>query len=118
MYATGVGPVPVCGVGGGTKVEVEGKIVEASTAAWVGDAKEVLTGALPGGVGDADDNANDSGAVPVGRVGDGTELVVDGRIVKVLTGTGVGDAEEILTGALPGRVEDADDVAAGRGPEG
>ena len=73
---------------------------------------------MSGRVDDADDNANDFGAVSVGRVGDGTELVVDGRILKVLTVTGVGDVEEILTGVLPGRVEDADDVAAGRGPEG
>ena len=98
-----VGPVTICGVGGGTKGEVEGKIVEASTEATVDDAEEVLTGASPGGVGNADDNANDSGAVPVGRVGGGTKVVVDGRIVEALTGAGVGDAE---------------DVVAVRGPEG
>ena len=69
-------------------------------------------------MGDADDNANDFGAVPVGWVGSGTNLVVDGGIVKVLTGIGVGDAEEILTRVLPGKVKDADDVAAGRGSEG
>ena len=113
-----MGLVPVCGVGSCKIAVVEDKIVEASTGAWVGGAKEVLTGASPGGVGDADDNANDSGAVPVGRVGGGTDLVVDGGIVKVLTRTGVGDAEEILTGALLGRVKDADVMAAGWGPEG
>ena len=50
--------MPVGGVGGGTKAVVEGKIVEALTEAGVDDAEEVLTGALPSGVGDTDDDAN------------------------------------------------------------
>ena len=81
---------------------VEGKMVEASTGAGFGD-EEVLTRASPGGVGDADDDADKAGSGPVGRVGGGTKVVVDGRIVKALTGAGVDNAE---------------DVAAVRGPEG
>ncbi len=118
MYTAGVGPMPVCGVSGGIKVKVEGKIVEATTKAGVGDTEKVLTEASSDEVGDADDNANDSGALSIGRVGDGTKLVVDGGIVKVFTRTGVGDAKEILIRALPGRLEDADDMAADWGPEG
>ncbi len=45
-------------------------------------------------------------------------MVIEGKIVEALTGAGVGDAEEVLTEALPGGVGDADEVAAGRGPEG
>ena len=108
-----MGLVPICGVSSCKITVVEDKIVEASTGAWVGSAKEVLTRASLGRVGDIDDNANNSGAVPVGRVGGGTNLVVNGGIVKVLTGIGVDNAEEILTRALPGRVKDADNVAAG-----
>ena len=44
--------------------------------------------------------------MPVGRVGGGTKLVVDGRILKALTGTGLD------------RARNADEVAAGGGPEG
>lgn len=83
MYTVGVGFVPVCEVGSGTKVGVEGKIVEALTGAWVDDAEEVLTEVLPGGVSDANDNANDSNIVPVGQINNGIELVVDSGIVKV-----------------------------------
>ena len=92
---------------------IEDKIVEVSTEAWVGSTKKVLTGASLDRVDDADDNANDFGAVPIGRVRGDTNLVVDGGIVKVLTGTGVSNAEKILTKALPGRVKDADDMATG-----
>lgn len=81
---------------------VESKLVEASTRTGFGD-EEVPTGALPGGVGDVDDNANEAGSGPIGRVGGGTKVVVDGKIVEALTGAGVGDAE---------------DVVALRGPEG
>ncbi len=44
--------------------------------------------------------------------------MVKGKIVEALTGAGVGDAEEVLTGASPRGVGDADEVVAGRGPEG
>ena len=46
-FNTGVVPMPVCGVGGNTRVMVESKIVEASAEARVDNAEEVLTGALP-----------------------------------------------------------------------
>ena len=113
-----MGLIPVCRVGSCKTAVVEDKIIEASTGAWVDSAKKVLTGVLLGRVGDTDNKANNSGAVRIGWVGGGTDLVVDGGIVKVLTRTGVGDAEEILIGALPSKVKDVDDVAAGWGPEG
>ena len=109
--------MPVCKVGDCKIAVVKDKIVKALTKALVSSAKEVLTRVLPSGVGDADNNANDSGAMFVSRVGGSTDLVIDGEIVKVLTGNGVDDAEEILTRALPCRVKDADNVA-GQGPEG
>lgn len=37
--------------------------------------------------------------------------------MKILTETGVGDAEEILTNTLSGRIEDVDNMAAGWGLE-
>lgn len=118
MYIVGVDSMPVYGVGGNTKVRLESKIVEASTEAWLSDIKEVLTRALPSGVNNADDNVNDSDAMPVGRVGNGIELVVSGGIVKVLIETGVGDTKKTLTGALPSRVEDVDDMATSWGLKG
>ncbi len=54
-------------------------------------------------MGDADDDADEAGSGPVGRVGGGTKAVVDGRTIEALTRAGVGDAE---------------DVVAVRGPEG
>ena len=36
-------------------------------------------------------------------------MVIEGKIVKVLTGAEVGNAEEVLTSALPGGVGSADD---------
>lgn len=94
VAAAGEGPVPVGGVGGSAKVVVEGKIVEALTEVGVGDAEDVLTGASPSGVGDADDDAN----------GAGMKGVVEGKIVEALTGAGAG------------RTQNAGGVAAGRGP--
>ena len=73
------GPVPVGGAGGSTKVVVKGNVVEASTEAGVGDAEAVLTGALPSGLGDADDDAN----------GADMKGVVEGKIVEALNGAGV-----------------------------
>lgn len=55
-------PLPVGGVGGGTKAVVESKRVEALTKAIVANAEEVLTVALPSGVGDADDDVNGAGS--------------------------------------------------------
>ncbi len=40
-------------------------------------------------------------------------MVVEGKIVEALTGAGVGDAEEVLTGASPRGAGDADDDADG-----
>ena len=40
-------------------------------------------------------------------------MVLEGKIVEVLTGAGVGNAEEILNGALPGRVGDTDNDVNG-----
>lgn len=72
----------------------------------VGAIGDVLTGAEVGAdgvkVGEADVNTGDG----------------EGKIIEGLTGAGIGDAEKILTGALPVRVEDADDVATGRRLEG
>ncbi len=41
--------------------------------------------------------------------------MVKGRILKTLTGVRVGEPEEILTGASPGGVEDAEDAVNGAG---
>lgn len=41
--------------------------------------------------------------------------MVKGRILKTLTGVRVGKPEEILTGASPGGVEDAEDAVNGAG---
>lgn len=50
-------------------------------------------------IGDADNNANNFGAMPISRVGNGRKFVVDGRIVKILTKTGIDNTKEILTGS-------------------
>lgn len=115
------------------------------TGAGVGDAEEVQTEASPSGMGDADDDTNGAGTdkltaaggrkgevgvlpvlvvviagggstedaafiigltvgiglVSVGAVGAGMERVVEGKVVGALT-----------------RAGNADEVAAGRGPEG
>lgn len=94
-YGAGVGGVKIDeadidGAGGG-----KGKIAEALTRARFGD-EEVLTGALPGGMRDADDDADKAGSEPVGRVDGGTKMVVDGRIVEALTGAGVGEAKDVV----------------------
>ena len=73
---------------------------------------------MPSGIGNADDNANNFGAMPIGRVGGDTNLVIDSEIVKILTRTGISDAEEILTKVFPGRVKDTNNMAADREPEG
>lgn len=72
---------------------------------------------MPSKVSDINDNVNNSDVISIGWVGDSTELVVDGRIVTVLTTTGIDDAQKIFTGALPDRLKDADDVTASWGPE-
>lgn len=105
--------VLVCRVSGYIIAVVEDKIVKTLTRVWVSDAKKFLIRALPGGVINADDNINNSSALSIGWVGNSTDMIVDGKIVKVLTRIGIEDAEKILTGALPSRVEDANDVATG-----
>ena len=45
-------------------------------------------------------------------------MVVEGKIVEALTGAGVGDAEEVLTGASHRGVGDTDDDANGAGAAG
>lgn len=59
-----------------------------------------------------------AGPVPVGGVGAGTKVVVEGKIVEALTGAGSGVAGDAFTGVSAGRAGDADEVAAGAGPEG
>lgn len=71
---------------------------------------------MPYRVGDADDNASNASTILMSWVGIDTELIVDSRIVKVLTGSGVNNVEEILTGALLRQMDNADDMAAGRRP--
>ena len=44
-------------------------------------------------------------------------MVVEGKIVEALTGAGVGDAEEVLTGASPCGMGDTDDDANGAGTD-
>lgn len=104
--------VSICRVDSYKIAVVEDNIVEPSTRAWVDGAKEVLTAVLPDRIGDTNDNANNFGAVPVGWVGDGIDLVIDSKIVKILTKTEVGNTEKILTKTLLDKVKDADNVAA------
>ena len=81
--------MPVGGVGGGTKAVVEGKIVEALTEAGVDDAEEVLTGALPSGVGDTDDDANGADIDEVAAAGGPKgEVSVWPVLVVVIAGGG------------------------------
>ena len=47
-------------------------------------------------MGNGNDNVNDSSAVLVGRVGNGTKVVVNNRIIKTLTGAGVGDIKDVV----------------------
>ena len=96
IYTANVGSITICGVGGNTKGKIEGKIMEVSTKATVDDAGEVLIGALLSGVGNANNNANNFGAISVGQIDSGTKIVVNGKIVKVLTRAGVGDAKDII----------------------
>lgn len=72
VATAGAGPLPVGGVGAGTKVVVEGKIVEALPEAGADGAGEVLTGARSGWAGDAFDGVSAGGA------GDASEVAVGG----------------------------------------
>ena len=112
-----MGFVSVYRVGSYKIAVVEDRIIELSTEVRVGGAKKVVTGALPNRVGNADDNVNNSGTMPISWLDGGTNLLVDSGIVKLLTKTRVENTEKILTGALPGKIEDIDDVAAGWGLE-
>ena len=64
-----IDPVSVGGVGAGMKGVVEGRILEALTGAGIGGAEEVLIGASPDGVGDADDDTNGAGTDKVAAAG-------------------------------------------------
>lgn len=68
---------------------------------------------MPDGLSDVEDNTNNFGLISINWVGNNTELVVDSRIVKLLTRTGVGDTEEILTEALPSKIEDVNNITIG-----
>lgn len=69
-------------------------------------------------MGDANNNRNNFNVVFVGWIGGSIHLVVDGKIVKILTGTKVGDAKKILTKALPGKIKNADNMAISWEPKG
>lgn len=113
-FTAGAGFVPGCRVDSNIKMVFKSKIVKALTGARVGNTEKLLTEALLSRVEDADDDTNNSNALPISQIGDSTNLVVDGKILKVLTRTKVDDSKNLLTGALPGKVEDADDLVAGR----
>ena len=96
IYATDIGFVIIYRVGGSIKGEVKSKIVKISTKATVDDTKKVLTRALSARIGNTNNNVNDFGDVPIGQVGNGIKVVVDSKIVEVLTEAGVGDTEDIV----------------------
>lgn len=72
---------------------------------------------MPSGISNTDDDANNSGAVPIDWVDGNINLVIDSRIRKILTKTGVSNAKKIPIRVLPSEVNDADNVAAGWGLE-
>lgn len=99
-------------------VVIKDKIVKELIRTWVDDSKKVLTGTSSDRMTDADDNANNLDLVLISRVNGSIELVSDGKILKVLTKTGIGDTKEILTETLPNRVEDVDDIVTSQRSRG
>lgn len=109
--------MPICKIGCCKIAVVENKIVETSTRAWVSSAKKDLIRDLPGTVGKANDNANDSIAVPVDLINSTIDLVIDSEIVKVLTGTKIDDDKKILLAVLLDKVKNANNLAASQEPD-
>lgn len=103
MYATGVCPMPC------RNPVLGGCIYTARVLAETGADRPGHVDSYPNSAGA---NGVRVGEADVNAGGD------EGKIVKALTRAGVGDVEEILIGALPSRVENADNVVASRGPEG
>lgn len=54
-----------------------------------------------------------AGFMPIYKVSGNTKVVIKSQIVETLTETGVGNAEKVLIGALPGsiRVRDTNNIA-------
>ena len=99
--------------GGGYKITVvKDKIVEASIGACVNSAKKVLTRALPDEVSNANNNVNNSDIMSVGWVSSGIDLVINSKIVKLLTETKV-DGPKVVNSEVCGA--GAARVAANRG---
>lgn len=96
IYTANVGFVTIYKIGGGTKGEIESKIVETLTETIVDDVKKVLNKALLSRVNDADDNINDSSTISVSQVDNDIKIVVNGKIVEALTGIEIGDAEDMV----------------------
>lgn len=98
ITAADTGLILIGWIGNDTKV-VEDRILKVLIGAQVGDTKEVVIQALLDKMNDTNDNASDAGIMPISQVDIGTKLVVDGKVLKVLTVTRVGDAKQILTEA-------------------
>lgn len=55
-----------------------------------------------------DNEAKNASAIPVSQVSSATKVVVDGKIVKVLTETRIDKAKKVLIRVMPIGVRDAD----------
>lgn len=109
--------MPVCKIDSCKIVIFENKIVEASTSIWVDKDKEILIRALSSEISNADNNANNFSAMPVSWVSDDINLVVYSGIMKILTGTRIGNTEKILTKILSDKIEDVNNIAIGQWPK-
>lgn len=96
MYIVNIGFVNIYEIGGSIKDEFEGKIVKPSTEVIVDDVEEVLTEALPNGAHNADDNINDFSTMPIGQISGAIKIIVDGKIIKVLTRARFDDTENVI----------------------
>lgn len=96
IYTADIDLVIICRVDRSIKGEVKSKIIEASIKATVDDTKKILTRALPGGVGNADNNVNNFDIMPICWVRVSIKMVVDSKIVETLTRTVVGNAENVV----------------------
>ena len=96
IYAANMSFVNIYRINGSIKSEFESKIIKLSTEAMVDNAKEVLTGALPNRVCNADNNIKNFGAIFIGQISGTTKIVVNGKIIKVLIRARFGNTENVV----------------------
>lgn len=68
-------------------------------------------------VSNANDNIDNFGAVFISWISGDIDLVVEDKIVKILTGTKIDCAEKILIKDLSNKVANTNDMAAGKRPK-